>query len=56
MQTCSGVRSNDLLPMVKETLGMEERTLQSTADSPIGLGSRSQSCSLKQGFRTQKKK
>lgn len=43
--TCSGVRENILPPMVKETFGMEERLEQSTADSPMGLGSRSQSCS-----------
>lgn len=42
--TSSGVSSNDLPPMVNEILGMEARLVQSTEDSPIGLGRRSQSC------------
>lgn len=42
--TCSGLRSKTLPPIVKETLGIEDKLAQSTADSPIGLGSRSQSC------------
>lgn len=37
---------NVLPPIVKETMGREARVLQSTIDSPIGLGSRSQSCSM----------
>lgn len=53
--TCCGVSSNVLSPTVKETLGMEARLLQSTADSPIGLGIRSQSCSwdLNKALRSQ---
>ena len=42
--TCSGARSNNLPPMEKEMVGIDDRVLQSTADSPFGLGSRSQSC------------
>lgn len=41
--TCSGERSNTLSPMVNETLGIDGRELHATADSPFGLGSRSQS-------------
>lgn len=41
--TCSGVSSNIFPPIVKETLGIDAKLLQSTVDSPIGLGSRSQS-------------
>lgn len=40
------MRGNVLPPIVKETMDREERVLQSIADSPIGLGSRSQSCSM----------
>ena len=39
--TCSGGREKTLLPIEKETLGMEETFAQSTPDSPIGLGKRS---------------
>ena len=45
--TSSGPRSNVFPAIVNETVGNEERLLQSTADSPIGLGSRSQSCNRK---------
>lgn len=49
--TWSGERSKALPPIVKETLGIEDRLLQSTADSPIGLGILSQSYSWKQAVR-----
>ena len=52
--TCSGVRSNFLPPIVKETAGMEDKPPQSTADSPIGLGSRSHSCKYTTGMSMQK--
>uniref|UniRef100_A0A2P2K3F2 Uncharacterized protein MANES_13G068000 n=1 Tax=Rhizophora mucronata TaxID=61149 RepID=A0A2P2K3F2_RHIMU len=38
-----GARSNTLPPIVNETVGICDRLLQSTADSPFGLGSFSQS-------------
>ena len=41
--TSSDERSKTLQPIVKETVGMESRLPQSTVDSPIGLGMRSQS-------------
>lgn len=41
--------SNTLSPMVNDTLGMEDRELHATADSPFGLGSRSQSCMCNRG-------
>lgn len=48
--TCSGVSSNNLPPIVKETEGMESRLAQSTEDSPMGLGSRSHSCKATQNM------
>ena len=42
--TSSGASSNSLPPIVKATVGMEGTLSQSTADSPIGFGIRSQSC------------
>ena len=45
--TSCGARSKTLPPMVSETVGMVESCAQSTADSPIGLGIRSHSCSKK---------
>lgn len=44
--TSSGRRSKVLPPIVKDTTGSEERFPQSTDDSPIGLGTLSQSCNI----------
>ena len=38
INTCSGVSANFLPPMEKATSGMDASLLQSTDDSPIGLG------------------
>lgn len=38
------MRSKTFPPIVKETVGMLDIFPQSTEDSPIGLGTRSQSC------------
>lgn len=43
-RTCSGLSTNLLPPIVKAMSGMDARLLQSTDDSPIGLGRRSHSC------------
>lgn len=43
--TCSGVSANVLPDIVKLTSGIDDKLLQSTMDSPFGLGRRSQSCS-----------
>lgn len=48
--TCFGVRSNFLPPILKAILGIEDRALQSTVDSPMGLGSRSHSCNTNIGI------
>jgi hypothetical protein len=42
--TCSGFSLNFLPPMVNAMSGMDPRLAQSTADSPMGEGRRSQSC------------
>ncbi len=45
--TCSGVRSNNFPAMVNDTLGKDDKELQSTRDSPLGLGRRSHSCNTR---------
>lgn len=47
--TSSDDRSKTLPPIVNETLGIEEIFPQSTNDSPLGLGIRSQSCKNSRG-------
>jgi hypothetical protein len=48
--TSSGASSNSLPPMVKAILGIERTLPQSTADCPVGFGTRSQSCEIIKGI------